>query len=97
MKLQKKKSGITQSLSFTEFDFLQVYRWSFEKSELVRIHAQLPIKKLAQEIVVTVIDYVPLAIIFLYTPVIVCCSTHRPILSGLIMCRNRSVEHTSGV
>ncbi|MEE0448129.1 MAG: hypothetical protein UDM12_09170 [Prevotellamassilia sp.] len=55
MKLQK-KSGITQSLSFTEFDFLQVYRWSFEKSELVRIHAQLPIKKLAQEIVVTVID-----------------------------------------
>ena len=49
VKLQK-ISDITQSLPFTEFDFLQVYRQSFEKSELGRIRAQLPIKKLAKEL-----------------------------------------------
>ena len=48
MKVQK-NSDITPSLPFTEFDFLQNYRDSFAKSELGRIHAQLPIKELAAE------------------------------------------------
>lgn len=48
MKIQK-ISDITPSLPFTEFDFLQNYYNSFEKSELGRIYAQLPIKELAAE------------------------------------------------
>ena len=46
MKIQK-KSDITPTLPFTEFDFLQSYRESFAKSELGRIHSQLPLKELA--------------------------------------------------
>ena len=42
-----KKSDITPTLPFTEFDFLQIYRDSFAKSELGRIHSQLPLKELA--------------------------------------------------
>lgn len=49
VKIQK-ISDITPSLPFTEFDFLQKYRESFAKSELGRIHAQLPIKELAAEL-----------------------------------------------
>ena len=37
------------TLPFTEFIFLQSYRDSFVKSELGRIHSQLPLKKLAAE------------------------------------------------
>ena len=48
MKIQK-ISDITPSLPVTEFDFLQNYYNSFEKSELGRIYAQLPIKELAAE------------------------------------------------
>ena len=48
MKIQK-ISDLTPSLPFTEFDFLQNYYNSFEKSELGRILAQLPIKELAAE------------------------------------------------
>ena len=36
-------------MTFTEFDFLQSYRESFAKSELGRIHSQLPLKELAAE------------------------------------------------
>lgn len=48
MKIQK-ISDITPTLPFTEFDFLQSYRESFEKSELGRIQSQLPLKELAAE------------------------------------------------
>ena len=48
MKIQK-ISDITPTLPFTEFDFLQSYRESFAKSELGRIHSQLPLKELAAE------------------------------------------------
>lgn len=37
-------------MPFTEFDFLQKYRESFKSSELGRIHEQLPLKELAEEI-----------------------------------------------
>jgi len=47
--VKKKKSDITPTLPFTEFDFLQSYRESFAKSELGRIHSQLPLKELAAE------------------------------------------------
>ena len=49
MKLRK-ISEITATLPFTEFDFLQKYRESFAVSELGRIHAQLPLKELADKI-----------------------------------------------
>ena len=49
MKIQK-ISDITPTLPFTEFDFLQIYRESFGKSELGRIRAQLPLKELAKEL-----------------------------------------------
>lgn len=38
------------TLPFTEFDFMQKYRESFAVSELGRIHAQLPLKELAEKI-----------------------------------------------
>ena len=41
---------MTPTLPFTEFDFLQHYRDSFAKSELGRIHAQLPLMELAAEL-----------------------------------------------
>ena len=37
-------------MPFTEFDFMQKYRESFAASELGRIHAQLPLKELAEKI-----------------------------------------------
>lgn len=37
-------------MPFTEFDFMQKYRESFAVSELGRIHAQLPLKELAEKI-----------------------------------------------
>ena len=49
MKLRK-ISEITATLPFTEFDFMQKYRESFAASELGRIHAQLPLKELAEKI-----------------------------------------------
>ena len=49
MKLRK-ISEITATLPFTEFDFMQKYRESFAVSELGRIHAQLPLKELAEKI-----------------------------------------------
>ena len=49
VKLQK-ITEITATLPFTEFDFLQKYRESFATSELGRIHAQLPLKEIAQKI-----------------------------------------------
>ena len=49
MKLRK-ISEITATLPFTEFDFMQKYRESFVVSELGRIHAQLPLKELADKI-----------------------------------------------
>ena len=48
MKIQK-ISDITPTLPFTEFNILQAYRDSFVKSELGRIHSQLPLKELAAE------------------------------------------------
>ena len=49
MKLRK-ISEITATLPFTEFDFMQKYRESFAVSELGRIHAQLPLKELAEKV-----------------------------------------------
>lgn len=49
MKLQK-ISEIQPSLPFTEFDFQQKYLESFKLSELGRIHAQLPLKELAEKL-----------------------------------------------
>ena len=46
----RKISEITATLPFTEFDFMQKYRESFAASELGRIHAQLPLKELAEKI-----------------------------------------------
>ena len=46
----RKISEITATLPFTEFDFMQKYRESFAASELRRIHAQLPLKELAEKI-----------------------------------------------
>ncbi len=46
----RKISEITATLPFTEFDFMQKYRESFAVSELGRIHAQLPLKELAEKI-----------------------------------------------
>ena len=37
-------------MGFTEFDFLEKYRESFATSELGRIHAQLPLKELAEKL-----------------------------------------------
>ena len=45
----RKISDITATLPFTEFDFMQKYRESFAVSELGRIHAQLPLKELAEK------------------------------------------------
>ena len=49
MKLQK-LSEIQPSLPFTEFDFQQKYLESFILSKLGRIHAQLPLKELAEKL-----------------------------------------------
>ena len=49
VKLQK-ISEITPTLPLTDYDFLQKYRKSFEASELGRIHAQLLLKEIAEEI-----------------------------------------------
>ena len=49
MKIQK-ISEIQPSLPITEFDFLQKYRASFDKSELGYIHAKLPLKEMADKI-----------------------------------------------
>lgn len=49
MKLQN-LSEIQPLLSFTEFDFQQKYLESFKLSELGRIHAQLPLKELAEKL-----------------------------------------------
>ena len=46
----RKISEITATLPFSEFDFMQKYRESFAVSELGRIHAQLPLKELAEKI-----------------------------------------------
>ena len=46
----RKISEITATLPFTEFDFMQKYRESFAVSELGRIHAQLPLKELAEKV-----------------------------------------------
>ncbi len=46
----RKISEITATLPLTEFDFMQKYRESFAVSELGRIHAQLPLKELAEKI-----------------------------------------------
>ena len=48
IKLQK-ISELQPSLPFTEFDFQQKYLESFKQSELGRIHAQLPLKELAEK------------------------------------------------
>ncbi len=48
VKLQK-ISEIRPSLPFTEFDFQQKYLESFKQSELGCIHAQLPLKELAEK------------------------------------------------
>lgn len=49
MKLQK-ITDIQPTLPFTEYDFLKKYRESFATSELGRIHAQLPLKEMADEL-----------------------------------------------
>ena len=49
VKLQK-ISELQPSLPFTEFDFQQKYLESFKQSELGRIHAQLPLKELAEKL-----------------------------------------------
>ena len=49
VKLQK-ISEIRPSLPFTEFDFQQKYLESFKQSELGCIHAQLPLKELAEKL-----------------------------------------------
>lgn len=49
MKLQK-IGDIQPTLPFTEYDFLKKYRESFATSELGRIHAQLPLKEMAEEL-----------------------------------------------
>ena len=41
-------AGIHQSLPFTEFDFYENYRRTFEKTELERIHKLLPLHELAE-------------------------------------------------
>ena len=49
MKLHK-ICEITQTLPFTEFDFLQKYREGFKKSELGLIYEKLPLKEMADAI-----------------------------------------------
>lgn len=49
MKLQN-VSEITATIPFTEFDFLQKYRDRFKFRELGRIHEQLPLKEMAEDI-----------------------------------------------
>lgn len=49
MKLQK-IGDIQPTLPFTEYDFLKKYHESFATSELGRIHAQLPLKEMADEL-----------------------------------------------
>ena len=49
VKLQK-ISELQSSLPFTEFDFQQKYLESFKQSEFGRIHAQLPLKELAEKL-----------------------------------------------
>ena len=41
-------SGISPNLPFTEFDFYDLYRRTFEKSELGRIRRMLPLHEMAE-------------------------------------------------
>ena len=41
-------AGLHQSLPFTEFDFYEIYRQSFEKSELGRMKRLLPLHEMAE-------------------------------------------------
>ena len=43
-------AGLHQSLPFTEFDFYENYRRSFEKSELGRMHKLLPLHEMAESL-----------------------------------------------
>ena len=45
----RKISEIEPTLGFTEFDILEKYRQSFEKSELGRLHSLFPFSELAQQ------------------------------------------------
>ena len=45
----RKLSEIEPTLGFTEFDILEKYRQSFEKSELGRLHSLFPFSELAQQ------------------------------------------------
>ena len=42
-------SGITPAFPFTEYDFYDLYRQAFEKSELGRIRHKLPLHEMAAE------------------------------------------------
>lgn len=41
-------AGLTQSLPFTEFDFYESYRQTFEKTELGRMRKLLPLHQMAE-------------------------------------------------
>ena len=41
-------AGLHQSLPFTEFDFYENYRRTFEKTELGRMHKLLPLSEMAE-------------------------------------------------
>ena len=40
-------SGLTQSISFTEYDFYDLYRQTFEFTELGRMKSLLPLREMA--------------------------------------------------
>ena len=46
-------SGITPDLPFTEYDFYDLYRQTFEKSELGRIRRKLPLHEIAENLGLT--------------------------------------------
>ena len=46
-------SGITPNLPFTEYDFYDIYRRTFEKSELGRIKQKLPLYEMAENLGLT--------------------------------------------
>ena len=46
-------SGITLDLPFTEYDFYDLYRQTFEKSELGRIRRKLPLHGIAENLGLT--------------------------------------------
>lgn len=46
-------SGITPDLPFTEYDFYDLYRQTFEKSELGRIRRKLPLHEMAENLGLT--------------------------------------------